>query len=144
MRTRTFTLWAVLGIALSVGLGVLLLPIASFAQRPAEASLVQPTNETVQPGSQKSSPTDLQALLSDDAEQAAEEVVKRTSKDASDAVAALNKEAESLRARLQKVEAAIGRLDGVLQALEAQQPQPTPFGSVPMPVPMEKTYRSDK
>jgi hypothetical protein len=56
----------------------------------------------------------------DDPMGAVESFLQRNQKEADDSIKALTQEAEALRARLQKVEAALGRWKGVAQALEQQ------------------------
>jgi hypothetical protein len=60
----------------------------------------------------------LQRLLADDPERAAEEFVKQTSSDAKQAIEQLRKDAETLRVRLKKTEAALNRLQVIVQAFE--------------------------
>ena len=60
--------------------------------------------------------------------QAVEAFVQRNRKEADEAIKALTKEQDSLRARLQKVEAALGRWNAVAGALERSQ---TPQAGTP-------------
>ncbi|MBI5758334.1 MAG: hypothetical protein HZA46_07445 [Planctomycetales bacterium] len=71
----------------------------------------------------------LQRLLADDPERAAEEFVKQTSSDAKQAIEQLRKDAESLRVRLKKTEAALNRLQVIVQAFEERSLQ-TPEGNL--------------
>jgi hypothetical protein len=71
---------------------------------------------------------------------AVESFLQRNQKEADDSIKALTHEAEALRARLQKVESALGRWKGVAQALEQQaksgtsSPPPVAQGTAVAPV----------
>jgi hypothetical protein len=66
---------------------------------------------------------------------AVESFLQRNQKEADDSIKALTQEAEALRARLQKVESALGRWKGVAQALELQSRSGV---NSPPPVPQNK------
>jgi hypothetical protein len=102
-------------------------PVSSFAQKPTDSSTVDELPVRSQQPPPKTS--ELKQLLSDDPERAAEEFVNKTANEAKEAVEILSKEAEELRVRLQKVKAALRRLQSVQRALE------TPEDYEPMPMP---------
>ena len=99
MRTRILLPGVLVGLVLAVIVGE-----ATFAQR------------------QKDFPPDAvkSEFLGEDPLAAAEQFVEKTSKEVREAVDVLANEAESLRNRLQKIEAAHRRLQSVLRALDAQ------------------------
>lgn len=138
MRTRILASCFLTCLALAVIVGG-----ATFAQRPEGSRLERPLQDapfgasvdTVLrpvPELQSPSSTGVQGLLGNDPLAAADQFVAKTSKDVKDAVGVLAKEAETLRTRLQKVEAAQHRLQGVLHALEA--PADEPERIMPMPM----------
>jgi hypothetical protein len=73
--------------------------------------------------------SNLQRLLANDPERAAEEFVKQTSSDAKQAIEQLRKDAESLRVRLKKTEAALNRLQVIVRAFDERSLQ-TPEGNL--------------
>jgi hypothetical protein len=74
-----------------------------------------------------------QAGPADDPMQAVEAFVERSRKEADDSIKALTREAETLRARLQKVEAALERWKGVAEGLK-QEPRRAAVELPPQPV----------
>ena len=131
MQRRILTIAVCVGVILALAVGATLWPAATFAQKPTESTAIEKpaTSKEDHPTKAK---TELDRLLAEDPERAAEEFVNRTSAEARDAVEKLSKEAEELRARLQKVKAALGRLQTVLHALET--PEEPAYQPTPMPV----------
>ena len=141
MRTRVLPVCVLLGVALAAFLGG-----ATFGQRPTDLSSPDAENEprrldvatvpTIAPPQASPAPTSkgVQGLLGDDPLAAAEQYLEKTSQELSEAVNVLGKEAEALRARLERVEGAHRRLKGALDSL----PPFHPVGLVPMPVPLER------
>jgi hypothetical protein len=115
--------WTLAGIitALFVVVG-----LASMAQGPPESNLLPPppTEEAKalpeQVGVTPDAPP-LPGAAQEDPMQAVEAFVQRNRKEADEAIKALTQERDSLRARLQKVEAALGRWKAVAGALEQSQ-----------------------
>jgi hypothetical protein len=119
--------WTLAGI---IAASVVVIGLASMAQGPPEPNLLPPppTEEskaipeqvgvTPDAGTAVLPPT---VATTDDPIQAVEAFVQRNRKEADEAIKALTQERDSLRARLQKVEAALGRWKAVAGALEQRQ-----------------------
>ena len=118
-----------LALILVLSAATTLWPVSSFAQKPTDSSTAEKLPVRSQEPAQK--PSELKQLLSDDPERAAEEFVNKTANEAREAVEILSNEAEELRIRLQKVKAALRRLQSVQRALET----PEEYEPVPMPTP---------
>jgi hypothetical protein len=100
--------------------------LASMAQGPPEPNLLPPppTEESKAPPEQIGFTPDappLPGAAPDDPMQDVEAFVQRNRKEADEAIKALTQERDSLRARLQKVETALGRWKAVAGALEQRQ-----------------------
>src|SRR4051794_30673321 len=122
--------WTLAGI---VAASVVIIGLASMAQGPPEPNLLPPppTEESKAlpeqvgftpdapplPGTAVLPPT----ATTDDSMQAVEAFVQRNRKEADEAIKTLTQERDSLRERLQKVEAALGRWKAVAGALEQRQ-----------------------
>jgi hypothetical protein len=112
---------------------VVVVGVVSMAQGPPELSPLPPppTEESKALPEQVGATPDAPPLpgtavlpptaTTDDPVQAVEAFVQRNRKEADDAIMTLTQERDSLRARLQKVEAALGRWKAVAGALERSQ-----------------------
>ena len=132
MRTRLLTIGVLVGVMLTLCVWAMLWPTPSFAQKATGSTVEEP--QSASPQQPETAQTELRRLLADDPQRAADEFANRTSKEAREAVEILSKEAEELRARLQKVNGALRRLQTVLRALETLEEPPTYTPAVPMPV----------
>jgi hypothetical protein len=97
-------------------------PAIPRAELPSAPEPRDPTLPPLDPGAPSLPPPPAEqpaiAPASDDPMQDVEEFVKRGREQADNSIRALSQEAETLRARLQKVEAALGRWRAVAKALE--------------------------
>ena len=113
-------------------------PAEPLDPRPAiEPVILAPSPPSIPP-SPSSPPAPASAVPLDDPEGSARSFVEKSQKEADDAIKALSKEAETLRARLQKVEAGLARWQAVKGALEShgggRQGWRSPDDGIPEPV----------
>jgi hypothetical protein len=110
--------------------------VVSMAQGPPELSpLPLPPSEEAKAADAPSLPGTAElppaVVTTDDPMQAVEAFLQRNRKEADEAIKALTQERDSLRARLQKVEAALGRWKAVAGALEHRQVDEPPIPPLP-------------
>ena len=129
MRIRNF--------ALVVMALVLLMGIATLAQPPAIPQATLPIDSAAVPP-----PTDQVAVsATDDPMQVVDAFVQKNRKEAEDSIGKLTKEAETLRARLQKVEAALERWKAVEHALKRAPAKVSEVSPQLEPIPSEPPVR---
>ena len=130
MRSRVLPLCLLLGLTLAAFLGG-----ATFGQKPTDfppdtknAARPPALDTTSILGTRQTQPAPtskgVPGLLGDDPLAAAEKYLEKTSQEVAEAIEVLGKEADALRTRLEKVEAAHRRLNGVLGGLQAPVPMP--------------------